>query len=366
MNNKRTKGENVYQLVQKRLKFLFNEFDNIYVSFSGGKDSGVLLNLCIQYIREHNLDRKIGVYHMDYEAQYQMTTEYVEQTFRENQDILEIYHVCVPFKVVTCASMFQTYWRPWDESMHAHWVRPMPKNCYKKEDFPFYNEEMWDYTFQKDIWTAYARFKWPFNQMYELYYKAGVPLDRQRVASPFLSTAQETLKLYKAIDPNTWGRMLGRVNGVNFTGIYGGTRAMGWQNIKLPEGYTWKEYMYFLLDTLPEETKQSYLEKLRVSREFWKYKGGCLDLSTIRKLTDLGIKFYVQKKTNYKTDKLPVQMDYLDDIDIAEFKEIPTYKRMCICILKNDHVCKYMGFALTKKEKLRRDRVMQKYKNIIK
>ena len=108
--------------------------------------------------------------------------------------------------------------------------------------------------------------------MYELYYKAGVPLDRQRVASPFLSTAQETLKLYKAIDPNTWGRMLGRVNGVNFTGIYGGTRAMGWQNIKLPEGYTWKEYMYFLLDTLPEETKQSYLEKLRVSREFWKYK----------------------------------------------------------------------------------------------
>ena len=76
MNNKRTKGENVYQLVQKRLKFLFNEFDNIYVSFSGGKDSGVLLNLCIQYIREHNLDRKIGVYHMDYEAQYQMTTEY--------------------------------------------------------------------------------------------------------------------------------------------------------------------------------------------------------------------------------------------------------------------------------------------------
>ena len=38
------------------------------------------------------------------------------------------------------------------------------------------------------------------------------------------------------------------------------------------QGYTWKEYMYFLLDTLPEETKQSYLEKLEVSREFWKYK----------------------------------------------------------------------------------------------
>ena len=27
----------------------------------------------------------------------------------------------------------------------------MPKNCYKKEDFPFYNEEMWDYTFQNSL-----------------------------------------------------------------------------------------------------------------------------------------------------------------------------------------------------------------------
>ncbi len=71
MNNKRTNTENVYQLVQKRLKFFFDEFDNIYVSFSGGKDSGVLLNLCIDYIRKHNLNRKIGVFHMDYEAQYQ-------------------------------------------------------------------------------------------------------------------------------------------------------------------------------------------------------------------------------------------------------------------------------------------------------
>ena len=58
-------------------------------------------------------------------------------------------------------------------------------------------------------------------------------------------------------------------------------------------------------------------------------------------------------------------MDYLDDIDIEEFREIPSYKRMCICILKNDHVCKYMGFALTKKEKQRRGKVMQKYENIM-
>ena len=30
--------------------------------------------------------------------------------------------------------------------------------------------------------------------------------------------------------------MIGRVNGVNFTGIYGGTHAMGWQSVRIPEG----------------------------------------------------------------------------------------------------------------------------------
>ena len=39
--------KNVYELVQERLRVIFQDFDNIYISFSGGKDSGVLLNLCI-------------------------------------------------------------------------------------------------------------------------------------------------------------------------------------------------------------------------------------------------------------------------------------------------------------------------------
>ena len=56
--------QNVYDLAQERLRVIFQNFDNIYISFSGGKDSGVLLNLCIDYIRKHNLKRKIGVFHI--------------------------------------------------------------------------------------------------------------------------------------------------------------------------------------------------------------------------------------------------------------------------------------------------------------
>lgn len=422
---------NVYEATQNRLNFIFNEFDNIYVSFSGGKDSGVLLNLCIDYIRKNNLKRKIGVFHLDYEAQYEMTTNYVNETLKENLDILEIYRCCVPFKVTTCTSMHQSFWRPWEEDKKELWVSEKPENCYQKTDFDFYNSEMWDYEFQElfskwfhnlkgakktaclvgirtqeslnrwraihsdrnykkykqknytkemynnvynaypifdwkteDIWIANSKFNWSYNKLYDLFYQAGLTIDKMRVASPFISTAQDSLKLYKVIEPHIWGKLIGRVNGVNFTGLYGGTTAMGWHKIKLPKGHNWESYMYFLLNTLPKEAKDNYLSKLSTSIKFWREKGGCLSIEVINKLKENGVKIEVQEKSNYNTSKIPVRMEYIDEIDISEAKEIPTYKRMCICIMKNDHLCKYMGFTLTKKEMSIRKNIIEKYKNL--
>ena len=140
---------NVYQSAITRIAKIFYEFDNIYVSFSGGKDSGVLLNLAIQYIRENKLDRRIGVFHIDYEAQYSATTEYVNETLDSNSDILDIYRICVPFKVSTCTSMSQSYWRPWEEEKKDVWVSELPKNGMEKAHFPFFKENMWDYDFQE-------------------------------------------------------------------------------------------------------------------------------------------------------------------------------------------------------------------------
>lgn len=79
----------VYEALQGRLNFIFSEFENIYVSFSGGKDSGLLLNLVLDYIKQRHIARKIGLFHQDFEAQYSMTTKYVEETFEKHLDMVE-------------------------------------------------------------------------------------------------------------------------------------------------------------------------------------------------------------------------------------------------------------------------------------
>lgn len=421
---------NVYEALIKRLDFVFSEFDKVVVSFSGGKDSGVLLSITMDYAtRTGNLGR-VAVYHMDYEAQYTKTTEYVDRVFNSLPDGVDGYRVCLPVKAQCSTSMFQAYWQPWKLSDKAIWCRPMPtKYVINEDNFPWnFDYEISDYEFNiefgkavypnkkvcfligirtqeslnrwrtmnrriaaneykgrnyttvitdklvnayplfdwavEDVWTANARFGYDYNKVYDLMYLAGVPLSKMRVASPFNDCAQDALKLYKVLEPDTWGLLVGRVNGVNFTGLYGGTTAMGWKKITKPAHFTWKQYMYFLLDTLPEETRKNYLYKLGVSIKFWKERGGCLSDETIKELRDAGVNIEVSDHTNYKTSKKPVRMDYLDDIDIKEFKEIPTYKRMCICIIKNDHLCKYMGFSLTKDEMKRRKAIQEKYKDL--
>ena len=50
----------VHEATNRRLKIIFDYFDYVYVSFSGGKDSGILLHLCMDYIRMHAPGRKRG------------------------------------------------------------------------------------------------------------------------------------------------------------------------------------------------------------------------------------------------------------------------------------------------------------------
>ena len=158
------------------------------------------------------------------------------------------------------------------------------------------------------------------------------------------------------------------MQGANFASIYGRTRAMGYRSIKLPEGHTWKSYTMFLLDTLPDRLRDNYIKKFNTSIEFWHKTGGGLDEKAIQELEEHGYRIRRNGVSNYTRDKksrvvfLGKIPDHTDDI--RSTKDIPSWKRMCCCILKNDHNCLFMGFGMTSRQKKRIDEIRRRYKSI--
>lgn len=430
-------GVDVYTAFQERLDYIFQEFDNIYVSFSGGKDSGLLLNLVLDYIKEHKLYKKIGVFHQDFEAQYSVTTEYVTRMFEKNIDFIEPFWVCLPMATRTALSSYEMYWYPWDDTKQDIWVRPMPDKPYviNLENNPIYHYKYkmhqknlakqfgrWYHethgvgkticllgtraseSFQRyssivnkkygyegmcwiskmfkgvwcasplydwsvnDIWAANYKFNYEYNALYDLYYKAGLKPEQMRVASPFNDYAKDSLHLYRVLEPEVWVRLLGRVRGANFTAIYGRTTAMAYRMITLPQGHTWKSYVEFLLSTLPARIRKGYIEKFKTSIQFWHETGGGLSEDTINELIEHGYHIRRNGISNHTLDKKS-RIVFVGNIpdhtdDIITTKDIPSWKRMCICILKNDHMCRYMGFAETKKQRERIERIKRKYASL--
>lgn len=416
---------------------MFQEFKSIYISFSGSKDSDVLLNLLLYYWNNHASDRVIGVFHQDFEAQYTVTSEYIERTFERIKDQVEPYWVCLPMATRTAVSSYEMYWYPWDDKKKESWVRPMPEKEYviNLENNPIttyhyrmhqedlakqfgrwyrmahgggktvcllgmradesmqrysgflnmqsgYKGECWISPQFKDVWAASPLYDWghqdiwhanylfdyDYNQLYDLYYKAGLKVSQMRVASPFNDYSKDSLNLYRVIDPQVWVNLVGRVRGANFASIYGRTKAMGYRNVTLPEGHTWKSYTIFLLDTLPARIRNNYIKKFNTSIHFWHNTGGGLDEDTIQELLDHGYKIQRNGVSNYTlkkksriifTEKIPDDTD-----DIRSTKDIPSWKRMCYCILKNDHNCRFMGFGLTREQQKRVDIIRSKYKSV--
>lgn len=430
-------AQNVYDALQDRLKFIFEEFENIYISFSGGKDSGLLLNLVLEYQKKYYPDRKIGVFHQDFEAQYTVTTEYIERTFEQIKDEVEPYWVCLPMATRTAVSSYEMFWYPWDDTKKEAWVRSMPKydyvinldnnpistykyrmhqedlakqfsrwykishddkktvcllgmraeesmhrysgflnkkygyknNCWISKQFSdvWCASPLYDWSLN-DVWHANAIFHYDYNHLYDLYHMAGLQVSQMRVASPFNDYSKDSLNLYRVIDPQIWSKLVGRVQGANFAAIYGKSRAMGYRNITLPEGHTWKSYTQFLLETLPVRIRNNYVKKFNSSIHFWHNTGGGLDEETIAELEEHGYNIRRNGVSNYTLDKKS-RIIFLDKIpddtdDIKSTKDIPSWKRMCFCILKNDHICRFMGFGLTRQQQRRIDIIKSKYKSL--
>lgn len=427
------KGVNVFDAAYERIDFIFNNFERIYLSFSGGKDSGVMLNLTIKYMRENGIKQKIGLMVLDNEANYEMSLEFMHRIIQENRDLLDVYWCCLPITLPCTVSSYAIEWQCWGERDKERWIRPMPSEDYivniNNHGFDFFKEDMsydefWDgfgewfsqgkscacmigiradeslnrfraimnerkqtkngmmwtkkngkYTYNvypiydwksKDIWIANNRFEWDYNKLYDLFYKAGVPIGSMRVASPFMSESKSSLQLYRVIDGHTWARLCARVQGANFIATYG--KQLNYKSFTLPEGHTWKSFTKFLLDTLPKEVSENFRMRFVQSIKYWGRTGRGLPEKTINELRENGVNFTINGKTahgNKDLDRVVIKTppDHLDFLSCHN-SDVTSWKRFAITVLKNDHTCKYMGLSPTKEQAVRQRQIMEKYKSI--
>lgn len=121
---KRGLGVDVLTAARTRISRVFDDAPRVTVSFSGGKDSGVVLELAAQEARRRG--RKIGVLIVDLEAQYKLTIDYIHRMLDRHADVVEPYWVCLPLNLRNAVSHYQPNWQCWDPDEEERWVRPMP------------------------------------------------------------------------------------------------------------------------------------------------------------------------------------------------------------------------------------------------
>ena len=423
----------VYEAFQERMAYIVQNYDVIIVSFSGGKDSGVLLNLVLKYIEDNHLDIKPLVMHQDVEAQYSATTDYVTRTYKTltEQDKIIPYWCCQSISLGCSTSVHQYCWYPWNPDEKDIWVRDMPDFPVKTNDnfnFPgFYfgieyhkhfevferyiasinpgkkviclsgirtqeslnryravhnkvhadNNIPWtmkideniteaypifDFTVE-DVWIANAMFNFDYNKIYDKMYLAGATISQMRVASPFHDAAQTTLAMFKIIEPQIWDKLIHRVQGAEYTAKYANTKLFG-KNLKNPpNNLGWRQFTRFLLRTYPPKTREHYTSKFMTSIIFWHTVGGSLDEETIQQLRDKGYNIALNGVSPYsrqKKQRVIFKGLIPEETDDIKCKDVPSWKRMCKCLLKNDFACISMGFGITAQQEKMLDAIRGK------
>lgn len=384
---KRPLGVDVLTAAQERIRWTFDTFPQIYLSFSGGKDSTVLLHLVMREAKARG--RKIGLLFVDMEAQYRLTIEHIEAMYRLYADQIEPYWLALPIALRNAVSQFEPKWECWEPERRDDWVRePSPASITDGDLFPFFRRGMefeelvpafgqwyardqltaclvairadeslnrfrtlmadkirfdgrqwttwtsgptWNvypiYDWRtEDIWTYHARTGNPYNRLYDLMHRAGLSIHQQRICQPYGDDQRKGLWLYHVVEPNTWARVVARVNGANTGAIYAAQSGsvMGRIKITKPLGHTWESYTRFLLASMPERSREHFEHKIAAFLHWWMLRG-------------------------YHAG-IPDE----EDAKREAGKEVPSWRRICRCLLKNDWWCKGLSFGQTKSQSYER------------
>lgn len=387
-------GINVMEAAQERVGWVFDSFNRVYVSFSGGKDSTVMMHIICKEARKRG--RTVGILIVDLEGQYKLTIEHMKTMVELYKDVVDLHWVCLPISLRNAVSVYEPKWICWDDNERDNWIRSLPSFAIHDLDFfdffekgmefeefvPLFGEwyskgeecaccvgirtdeslnrfrsiamttkttkdnkqyttKVTDGVFNvypiydwrtEDIWTYHGKTGEKYNKLYDYMNKAGLSIHQQRICQPYGDDQRRGLWLFHLIEPNTWAKVVARVNGANSGALYvqDNGNINGYNKIFKPEGHTWKSFSSMLVNSMPPKTKTHYNNKILLFRKWWIERG-------------------------YYPD-IPDEAD----LNLEMKRDVPSYRRVCKSLLRNDYWCKGLGFSQHK------SKAYQKYLDLMK
>lgn len=373
-------GTDVLTAARKRIRWTFDEFEHLYVSFSGGKDSTVMLHLVAEEARQRG--RRFGVLFVDLEGQYRITIEHVSRCLEVYADVADPYWICLPLHLRNAVSVYEPHWICWDDEARDAWIRQPPeqaitdgtmfewfKRGFEFEEFvPLFGEwysdgkdtaclvgiradeslnrfrtiastsketrdgRQWTTAVTPNVWNIYPIYDWktedlwtwhaktpeaPHNGLYDLMHQAGLTPHQMRICQPYGDDQRRGLWLFHLIEPETWARVVARVNGANQGAMYiqENGNITGYRAISKPEGHTWESFAKLLISSMPPRTREHYENKILLFVRWWMERG--------------------------YADGIPDEVPK----DIETARKAPSWRRVCKMLLRNDYWAKSLGFT---------------------
>jgi predicted phosphoadenosine phosphosulfate sulfurtransferase len=400
MATKLYNDKTVLKASQERISQVFDNFNRIYISFSGGKDSSVMTHLVLAEAKKRN--RKVGLLIIDLEAQYNDTITHIEQMIEMYKDNIDLHWVCAELLLRNAVSNYEPRWVCWDEDKKDVWVRQKPKLASDLTQYDFYQRKMefeefmvifgewyskgentcafigirsdeslhryraitsrkdglmfnnWKWSTKvssklyniypiydwrtEDIWVFHGKFKdLIHNKVYDKMMMAGVKISQQRLCQPYGDDQRRGLWLYHILEPETWYKLIARVNGVNSGALYiqENGNVSGYNKIFKPEGHSWESFCNMLLSTMPKKTSDHYRERFVKFIKGWQDRG-----------------------------YLVIPDEAPEDLESKCW--VPSWRRMCKVMLRNDYWCKGLGQtqplsdAYAKFKEIKKKRILEK------
>jgi predicted phosphoadenosine phosphosulfate sulfurtransferase len=373
-------GTDVLTAARARIAWTFDHFPRVYVSFSAGKDSTVMLHLVAAEAKRRG--RRFGMLLVDLEGQYRVTIEHAERCYEMYADMIDPYWVALPISLRNAVSVYEPQWQCWEPGKEDVWIRPPSERAIQDPTvFPFFRQGMefeefvpefgewyaegeetaclvgirtdeslnrfrtiastsketvqgkqWTtrvtenvvniypiYDWRtEDLWTYHAREpELPYNRLYDLMGMAGLSIHQMRICQPYGDDQRRGLWLFHLIEPETWARVVARVNGANGGALYVQEwgNINGYRRITKPTGHTWKSFAEMLVASMPPEAEQHYRDKIMLFEKWWVARG--------------------------YPDGIPDEAPYA-----LEAKRLaPSWRRVCKSLLRNDYWGKGLGFS---------------------